>query len=104
MVGHDDEGEEFVEAFGAIVLQGLGEEAGVGVGLQDAASVVGYGRDEEGAGVGGSGRVRHGKDFRGWAECFEMDFDAGDSVIRGSRWKGTASAGPMQGLFPSPPL
>jgi hypothetical protein len=58
-VGHDDEGVELVEAFGAVVLQGLDEEGGVCVGLEEAAAVVGDGGEEEGAGVGGSRRVRH---------------------------------------------
>ena len=30
MVGHDDEGVEFVVAFGAVVLEGFEEEFGVG--------------------------------------------------------------------------
>ncbi len=59
VVGHDDEGVEFVEAFGAVVLQRLDEEGGVCVGLEEAAAVVGDCGDEEGTGVGGSRRVRH---------------------------------------------
>jgi hypothetical protein len=41
VVGHDDEGVEFVEACGAVVLQRVGEEGGVGVDLEEAAAVVG---------------------------------------------------------------
>jgi len=59
VVGHDDEGVEFVEAFGTIVLQRFEEECGVGFDLKESAAVVGDCCDEEGAGVGGSRRVRH---------------------------------------------
>ena len=49
VVGHDDEGVEFVVAFAAIVLEGIEEELGCGFGLEEAAAVVGLGADEEGA-------------------------------------------------------
>jgi len=59
VVRHDDEGVEFVEAFGAVVLQGFDEECGVGVDLEESAAVVSDRGDEEGAGVGGSRRGSH---------------------------------------------
>lgn len=55
VVGHDDEGVEFVVAFAAVVLEGGEEELGVGGDLEDAAGVVGAAGDEEGAGARGSG-------------------------------------------------
>jgi hypothetical protein len=42
-------GVEFVVAFAAVVLEGFEEELGVGGDLEEAASVVGLGGDEEGA-------------------------------------------------------
>jgi L-cystine uptake protein TcyP (sodium:dicarboxylate symporter family) len=39
VAGHDDEGAEFVMALGAVVLQGVEGEAGVGGGLEEAAAV-----------------------------------------------------------------
>ena len=52
VVGHDDEGVEFVEALPAMVLEGGDEGFGVGGELEEAASVVGDGDDEEGSGLG----------------------------------------------------
>jgi hypothetical protein len=46
VVGHDDEGVEEVVAFVAVVLEGLEEEFGVGVDLEEASSVVGGTGDE----------------------------------------------------------
>ena len=60
MVGHDDEGVEFVEAFGAVMLQGFEEELGVAFDLEEAAAVVGDCSEEECSGVGGSWRDGHG--------------------------------------------
>ena len=40
VVGHDDEGVEFVEAFGTIVLQRFEEECGVGFDLKETAAVI----------------------------------------------------------------
>lgn len=54
VVGHDDEGAEFVCAFGAVVLEGFEEEFRVRRDLEEAAAIVGDGGDEECAGGGGS--------------------------------------------------
>ena len=51
VVGHDDEGVEFVMAFGSVVLEGFDEEFGVAFDLKEAASVVGSAGDEEGSGA-----------------------------------------------------
>jgi hypothetical protein len=59
VIGHDDEGVEFVVAFGSVVLEGFEEEFGVAVDLEEAAAVVGCAGDEVGAGAGGAGRDRH---------------------------------------------
>ena len=59
VVGHDDEGVEFVVSFGAVVLEGFDEEFGVALDLKESASVVGSAGDEEGAGAGCAGRDRH---------------------------------------------
>ncbi len=59
VVGHDDEGVEFVVAFGSVVLEGFEEEFGVGGDLEEAATVVGSAGDEEGSGAGGAGWDRH---------------------------------------------
>ena len=59
VVGHDDEGVEFVCSFGAVVLEGFEEEFGVRGELEEAATVVGDGGDEECAGGGGSRRDGH---------------------------------------------
>ena len=47
VVGHDDEGVEFIEALSAIALEGFEEELGRGVDLEEAATVVGDRDDEE---------------------------------------------------------
>lgn len=47
VIGHDDEGVEFVVAFAAIVLEGVEEEMAVGFGLEEAAAVIGLSCDEE---------------------------------------------------------
>ena len=60
VVGHDDEGVEFVVPFAAIVLEGFEEEFGVDGELEEAATVVADGGDEEGASRGGSLRDGHG--------------------------------------------
>jgi hypothetical protein len=59
VVGHDDEGVEFVVSFGAIVLERFDEEFGVALDLKDAAAVVGSAGDKEGAGAGCAGGDRH---------------------------------------------
>lgn len=64
VVGHDDEGMEFVVAFHAVMLGGFEEEFGVGRELEEASAVVGDRGDEEGAGLGGSWRDGHGWDCR----------------------------------------
>ena len=51
VVGHDDEGVEFVLAFRSVVLEGFDEEIGVGGELEEAASVVGSAGDEECSGA-----------------------------------------------------
>jgi len=60
VVGHDDEGVEFVVTFGSVVLEGFEEEFGVGGDLEEAATVVGSAGDEEGSGAGCAGwdRIR----------------------------------------------
>jgi hypothetical protein len=47
VVGHDDEGVEFVEAFTAIVLERVEEEMCVGFDLEESAAVGCDGREEE---------------------------------------------------------
>jgi len=47
VVGHDDEGVEFVCALGAVVLESFEEEVGVRGKLEYAATIVGDGGDEE---------------------------------------------------------
>ena len=59
VVGHDDEGVEFVVSFGAVVLEGLDEEFDVAFYLKEATAVVGSAGDEEGSGAGCAGRDRH---------------------------------------------
>ena len=59
MIGHDDEGVELVCALGKVVLVGFEEEVGVCGELEEAATIVGDGGDEEGAGGGGSRGFRH---------------------------------------------
>jgi len=49
MIGHEDEGVELVAAFGAVFVEKLEEEVGVGVGLEEAAAISGDGGDEEGS-------------------------------------------------------
>jgi hypothetical protein len=51
VIGHDDEGVEFVMAFVAVALEGFEEEFGVGRDLEETAAVVGRGGDEECAGA-----------------------------------------------------
>ena len=88
MVGHDDEGVEFVGALGAVVLEGLEEEFGVGWELEEAASVVGDGGDEEGAGLRGSWRDGHAEIVGGARvslvakvlRCGVVSFDLGMTV------------------------
>jgi hypothetical protein len=50
VIGHDDEGVEFVVAFGSVVLKGFEEEFGVAVDLEEAAAIVGCAGDEVRAG------------------------------------------------------
>jgi hypothetical protein len=57
VVGHEDEGVE--EIVKAVVLEGFEEQVGVGGELEDAATVVGDGGEEEGALRGGSLRDCH---------------------------------------------
>ncbi len=59
VIWHDDEGVEFVSAFGPIVLESFQEEFGVRGDLKEAAAAVSDGGDEEGAGGGGSLRDGH---------------------------------------------
>lgn len=59
VVGHDDEGVEFVVSFGAVVLEGFDEEFGVAFDLEEAAAVVGSAGDEEGARARCAGGDRH---------------------------------------------
>jgi hypothetical protein len=59
VVGHDDEGVEFIAAFGSVVLECFDEEFGVGGDLKEAAAVVGSAGDEEGSGTGCAGGDRH---------------------------------------------
>jgi len=59
VVGHDDEGVEFVEAFSAVVLEGFEEEFGGRVDLEEAAAVGGDRGDEEGSCGGRSQRACH---------------------------------------------
>jgi hypothetical protein len=47
VVGHDDEGVEFVEALMSVVLEGFEEEAGGGFDLEEAAALRGDGGEEE---------------------------------------------------------
>lgn len=58
VIRHEDEGVE--EVVGAIVLEGFEEEFGVAGDLEDAATIVGNGGDEESACGGGSLRDCHG--------------------------------------------
>ncbi len=88
VVGHDDEGVEFEEALGAVVLQGVEEEACVGVDLEEAAAVVGDRGEEEGSGVGGSLRVRHG--FSVWAARRKADWSLRLRLHSGLRQSGRA--------------
>ena len=57
MVGHDDEGVEFVVSFGAIVLEGFDEEFGVAFDLKEPTTVVGSAGDEEGTGAECAGGI-----------------------------------------------
>ena len=59
VVGHDDEGVEFVVAFSAIVLEGLEEELCCGCDLEECSSVCSLGGDEEGSVACCSGGFRH---------------------------------------------
>jgi hypothetical protein len=58
VVGHDDEGVEFVVSFGAVVLKGFDEEFGVAFDLKEAATIVGCAGDEEGSGARCRGSLR----------------------------------------------
>jgi len=60
VVGHDDEGVEFVVSFGAVVLEGFDEEFGVAFDLEDAAAVVDSAGDEEAVGAGCAGGIASG--------------------------------------------
>ena len=60
MVGHDDEGVEFIVSFGAVALEGFEEEFGVAGELEKTATVIADGGDEEGAFRGGSRGDGHG--------------------------------------------
>jgi len=51
VVGHDDEGVEFVAVFGLVMLEGVDEEFGVALDLEEEAAVVGSAGDEESAGA-----------------------------------------------------
>jgi len=57
VVGHEDERVE--EVVGAVVFEGFDEEFGVAVDLEDAATVVTDGSEEEGTGRRGSLRDCH---------------------------------------------
>jgi hypothetical protein len=59
VVGHDDEGVEFVVSFGSVVLEAFNKEFGVPFDLKEAAAVIGSAGDEEGAGAGCSAGNRH---------------------------------------------
>ena len=59
VVGHDDEGVEFVCALSTVVLQGFEEELGVARDLKETAAIVGNRGDEESAVAGGSRRDGH---------------------------------------------
>lgn len=63
VVGHDDEGVKFVEAFAAVVLEGLEEE--IGVFGEEAAAVMGDGGYEEGSGGARGGWRSPFGEFRG---------------------------------------
>ena len=76
MVGHDDEGMEFVVAFGAVVLEGFEQEFGVAGDLEETAAVGGDGRDEERAGCGSSLWDGHSWIVRGSA-CVPVDIRRG---------------------------
>jgi hypothetical protein len=54
VVRHDDEGTEFVGAFGTVMVEGVEEEFGVRGDLEEAAAIVGDSSYEECAGGGGS--------------------------------------------------
>ena len=64
VVGHDDEGVEFVRAVGAVVLEGFEEEFGVRGDLEEAAAIEGNGGDEECAFGRGSLRDGHREEYR----------------------------------------
>jgi hypothetical protein len=85
VIGHDDEGVEFIVAFAAIVLECVEEEMGVGGELEEAAPIIGLGADEEGSVACCSGGDRHrlpslpqrlkprgGLDFYGTAEAVPL--------------------------------
>ncbi len=59
VVGHDDEGVEFVVAFAAVVLEGFYQEASGGCDLEECSPAVGLGGDEEGSVACCSGRDSH---------------------------------------------
>jgi hypothetical protein len=60
VVGHNDEGVEFVVALATVVLEGLEEELGCGWMLEEAPALPGLGADEEGAVACCSGGDGHG--------------------------------------------
>jgi len=60
VVGHDDEGVEFVVAFAAVALERVEKKLGVGRLLEEAAAIPGLGADEESAVACCSGGDSHG--------------------------------------------
>jgi hypothetical protein len=60
VVGHDNEGVEFIVAFAAVVLEGFEEEFSGGCDLEESSAVVGLGGDEEGSVAGCSGGMAMG--------------------------------------------
>lgn len=112
VVGHGDEGVEFVEAFVTVVLEGLEEELGVGFDLEEAAAVVGLGADEEGAVAGEAGGLAHGWAKRTSAAKAVPWHRRGVAWLKpwpfrggcGFGWGGLREAGGVWGLGRSPLL
>jgi hypothetical protein len=77
VIGHDDEGVEFVVAFGAVVLEGFEEELGVTVDLEEEGAVMGCAGDEVGAGAGGAVQDRHWVIVRAGTSGAKAPFVAG---------------------------
>jgi hypothetical protein len=84
VVGHDDEGVEFVVAFAAVVLEGFEEELGGGGHLEETAAIVSAGRDEVRARARCSGGDRHAAILLGGAsgKLTELGVSGGDFVER----------------------